>query len=64
MPKTVTHFSPAALGKGVACLMAEIPSRIQGVYFGEALTLDVCEAVMGVLQQELVLDLIRKERAY
>jgi hypothetical protein len=61
MPKTETHFSPAALGKGVTCLTAEIPSRMQGVYFGEALTCGVCEAVRGVLQQESVLD-FRVER--
>ena len=63
MSKTVTHSPPATFEIVVSAATAQIPSRIQDVYSGEAIACGSRKGALEVLQEKSVLNFM-EERSY
>jgi hypothetical protein len=64
MSKTVIHSTPAAFEIVVSAATAQISSRMQGVYSGEAIACGSRKGALEVLQEKSVLNFMEEEIYY
>lgn len=62
MSKTMTQSPPAAFEIVVSAATAQIPSRIQGLYSGEAIACGSRKGALEVLQEKSVLNFMAEKR--